>query len=111
MDRNRERGFAEAAPIFQRSEPTPSGQAREVQASVAKAHFSQLLDEVERGATIIILRHGRPVARIVPDPEHRRAEIDKAIEEMRRLAKERTERFGPVSVEDIISSIHEGHKY
>ena len=32
---------------------------REVQASEAKAHLPRLLDEVERGETIVITRHGR----------------------------------------------------
>jgi PHD/YefM family antitoxin component YafN of YafNO toxin-antitoxin module len=33
---------------------------REIQASQAKTHLPQLLDEVERGETVIITRHGRP---------------------------------------------------
>jgi prevent-host-death family protein len=37
---------------------------REVQASEAKTHLPQLLDEVERGETIIITRHGQAIARI-----------------------------------------------
>lgn len=32
----------------------------------AKTHLPQLLDRVERGETIVITRHGRPVARLVP---------------------------------------------
>ena len=39
---------------------------REVQASDAKTHLPQLLDDVERGETIVITRHGRAVARLVP---------------------------------------------
>jgi prevent-host-death family protein len=39
---------------------------REIQASEAKTHLPQLLDAVERGETIIITRHGRSVARLVP---------------------------------------------
>ena len=38
-----------------------------VQASTAKAQFSELLDDVERGETVVITRHGKPVARIVRD--------------------------------------------
>ena len=91
--------------------PFHGGETREVQASVAKTHFSQLLDEVERGRTIVILRHGKPVARIVPDEESRRARIDEAIANIKRLARERTELYGPVTVEEIISPIHDGHKY
>ena len=32
----------------------------------AKTHFSALIDEVERGETILVTRNGKPVARIVP---------------------------------------------
>ena len=33
----------------------------------AKTHLSELLDRVERGEEIVITRHGRPVARLVPE--------------------------------------------
>ncbi|HJW78512.1 MAG TPA: type II toxin-antitoxin system prevent-host-death family antitoxin [Beijerinckiaceae bacterium] len=75
------------------------------------AHLSELLDAVERGETIAITRHGRRIARLVPEADRRRQEIEEAITDMKALAKERREQFGPVSVEEIISSIHEGHKY
>lgn len=44
---------------------------REIQASEAKARLSQVLDEVERGETVIITRHGRAVARIIPEADCR----------------------------------------
>lgn len=37
----------------------------------AKARLSALLDRVERGEEIVITRHGRPIARLVPDGEAR----------------------------------------
>lgn len=33
----------------------------------AKAHFSALLAEVEAGEEVVIMRRGKPVARIVPE--------------------------------------------
>jgi len=39
---------------------------REIQASDAKTHLPRILDDVERGETVRITRHGRPIARIVP---------------------------------------------
>jgi prevent-host-death family protein len=39
---------------------------REVGAFEAKNKLGQLLDLVERGEEIIITRHGKPVARLVP---------------------------------------------
>jgi prevent-host-death family protein len=106
MRRPRSPQLAEEAPAFGHG---PAG--REIPASEAKAHLSELLDAVERGETIAITRHGRRIAHIVPEADRRRQEISQAIENMKQLAKERREKFGPVSVEEIISSIHEGHKY
>jgi prevent-host-death family protein len=80
---------------------------REVQASEAKTHLPQLLDEVERGETIIITRHGRPIARLVPETDRRQQEIDRAIEEIKQLA----EHTGEMTVEEIRSAIREGHEY
>jgi prevent-host-death family protein len=39
---------------------------REIGAFAAKNTLGPLLDEVERGEEIVITRHGRPVARLVP---------------------------------------------
>lgn len=84
---------------------------REIQASEAKSHLSRLLDDVERGETIVITRHGRAMARIVPEAHRRRCEIDEALAEIAELGREIGGTLGPVGVKDILSSIHEGHKY
>jgi prevent-host-death family protein len=84
---------------------------REIQASDAKAHLSRLLDDIERGETIIITRHGRAIARIIPETHRRQREIGEALADIKELGKEIARNLGPVSVEEIISSIHEGHKY
>ena len=80
---------------------------REVQASEAKTHLPSLLDEVERGETIIITRHGRPIARIVPEADRRQAEIDAAIARI----QERRARAGRVTLDELLSARREGHKY
>jgi prevent-host-death family protein len=41
----------------------------------AKSHFSALLSEVEAGAEIAITKHGRVVARIVPDTPRMAADV------------------------------------
>jgi prevent-host-death family protein len=79
----------------------------QVPISEAKAHLSELLDKVEKGETVIITRHGRAVARLVPDQKRRQKEIDEAIASMKARAK----RVGKISLKDLLSSIHEGHKY
>jgi prevent-host-death family protein len=80
---------------------------REIQASEAKTHLPQLLDEVERGETLVITRHGRAIARIVPEAQQRQEEIDQAIEAIKGLRK----RTGKVSLDEILAARHEGHKY
>lgn len=67
---------------------------REVQASAAKTHLPQLLDEVERGETIIITRRGRRIARIVPETSLRQQEISQAIDNIRKLGKKVREETG-----------------
>jgi prevent-host-death family protein len=43
---------------------------RQVGAFEAKNTLGTLLDRVERGEEIVITRHGKPVARLVPNAEH-----------------------------------------
>jgi len=38
-----------------------------IQVAYAKAHFSALLDRVERGEELVIARRGKTVARLVPE--------------------------------------------
>lgn len=81
---------------------------REVPASEAKTHLLRLLDDVERGETIVITRDGRPVARLLPERSRRRqAEIDAALADIEALR----ERVGRMTTEEILASLHDGHKY
>jgi prevent-host-death family protein len=79
---------------------------REIQASEAKTHLPQLLDEVERGATLIITRHGRRVARIVPEADGRQKEVDKALASIRKLSK----RTGKITLRELLSARDEGRR-
>ena len=80
---------------------------RQIQASDAKARLPQLLDDVERGETLIITRHGRAIARIVPEVDRRQEEVDRALASIRELRK----RTLKVSMEEILSAKEEGRKY
>ncbi len=80
---------------------------REVQASEAKTHLPQLLDDVEHGETIVITRHGRAIARLVPEAEKRQAEVSRSIDGILALRK-RTEK---VTVQEILDARHNGHRY
>jgi len=79
---------------------------REVQASEAKTHLPRLLDAVERGETVVITRHGRRIARIVPEHELRRKEIEQAIANIKALRS----RIGRLTTEEILSARDEGRK-
>lgn len=79
---------------------------REIQASEAKVHLPQLLDDVERGETLIITRHGRPIARIVPEVDRRQEQIDQALAEIQELRK-RTSR---IALGELLSARDEGRK-
>jgi prevent-host-death family protein len=78
-----------------------------VPASDAKARLSELLDKVEKGETVVITRHGRAVARLVPDEAARQKDVDEAIASI----KARRKKMGKVSAKEILSWIHEGRKY
>ena len=79
----------------------------EYQASDAKAKWAELLDEVERGHTIRITRHGKTIARVVPEADLRKVEVTEAIKRLRALR----EKVGKASRAEILVSRHEGHKY
>jgi prevent-host-death family protein len=45
----------------------------------AKTHFSALLERAAQGEEIVITRHGRPVARLVPAAMTEEGQVDRAI--------------------------------
>jgi prevent-host-death family protein len=75
-----------------------------IQASEAKTHFLRILDDVERGESIIVTRHGKEVALISPKAQIDRERTQLAIEGMRVLRQ----RTGKVSIEEILSMRNEG---
>jgi len=79
---------------------------REIQASEAKVHLPQLLNDVERGETLIITRHGRRIARIVPEVARHQEEIDKALAGIRELRK----RTGRITLRELLSARDQGRK-
>ncbi|MBN8901508.1 MAG: prevent-host-death family protein [Rhodospirillales bacterium 69-11] len=81
---------------------------REIQASEAKTYLPQLLDDVERGETILITRHGKPIARLVPETDRRQAEVRQAAANLRAMRKSK---MNKLTLEEILTSRHEGHEY
>ncbi|MEO1016979.1 MAG: type II toxin-antitoxin system prevent-host-death family antitoxin [Pseudomonadota bacterium] len=56
----------------------------------AKTHLSSLLEKVERGEEIVITRHGKPIARLIPERQAEKERIREAIAGMKQAAKGRT---------------------
>ena len=79
---------------------------RTIQASEAKTKLLSLLDSVERGESFVITRHGKPIARIVPDQDASQKRIVDAIEQIRSIRANAK----PVSTDEILAWRHEGHK-
>jgi prevent-host-death family protein len=79
---------------------------REVQASEAKTHLLRLLDAVERGETIAITRHGRRIARIVPEEKGRQEQAEETIANIRA----RGGRRGSITGDEILYARGVGRK-
>jgi prevent-host-death family protein len=79
----------------------------EAQSSDVKARLPHYLDAVERGETIVITRHGRPVAHLVPAPAAEKDRVHKALAGIAALRKS----AGKMPLADILSARHAGHKY
>ena len=77
---------------------------RSIQASEAKTHFLRILDDVERGESVIVTRHGKPIARLTPEREIDPEKVKREAENMRALRQ----RIGKLSLEEILSSRDEG---
>jgi len=80
---------------------------REIQASEAKTHLPQLLDEIERGESIIITWHGRPIARLIPEDVMRRDGQAEAVERLKALRAT----MPRVPLDELMAMRHEGHRH
>jgi prevent-host-death family protein len=89
-----------------------------IQISEAERDFPRVLDEVERGETVVITRHGREIARVLPgsgaicEPQTEaeikidRERVQRAMDSIREIRK----RTKPVSLEEILSARDEGRR-
>jgi prevent-host-death family protein len=80
---------------------------KHLSASEAKAKFSELLDEVEQGETLIITRHGKPIAELKPPDDVRRAKARRAMEEIAAARKTAPR----ATVEEILQWRDEGRRF
>ena len=80
-----------------------------VSAFEAKTHFGELLDRVSRGEEVVITRHDKPVARLVPEGAQRLDDVRRTVEGLREL-QQRIRRRSKEKLSDLEarSAIEEG---
>lgn len=79
----------------------------------AKSRFGEMLDRVERGEEIIITRHDRPVARVVPEAFPATDSVRAAVDGLRKLQQRiRTRSRGraSLSASEVRAAIEHGRK-
>lgn len=84
-----------------------------VTAFEAKTRFGELLDRVAKGEEIVITRHDRPVARIVPEGAQRLDHVRRAVGGLRELQQRisrRTKGRAKLSTRAVRSAIEEGRR-
>jgi prevent-host-death family protein len=84
-----------------------------VTAFEAKTRFGQLLERVVRGEEVIITRHDKPVARLIPEGRPRLESVREAISELRQLRERiarRTSGKPKLTVDDMKSAVEEGRR-
>jgi prevent-host-death family protein len=66
-----------------------------VTAFEAKTRFGKLLERVARGEEIVITRHEKPIARIIPEGRRNLDDVRDAVAGLRQLRSEIATRIGP----------------
>jgi prevent-host-death family protein len=80
-----------------------------VSAFEAKTRFGELLDRVSHGEEIVITRHDKPVARLVPEGAPRLDDVRRAVAGLRELQQRiRRRSKAKLSDSDVRSAIDEG---
>ena len=79
--------------------------------SEARKRFGELLERVARGEEIIITRHDKPVARMIPEGRDLER-VRRAVDGMRNLREDMAKRkgFKPITDKEIKDAINEGRK-
>jgi len=86
---------------------------KKVSAFEAKTRFGELLARVARGEEIVITRHDRPVARIIPEGRNSIAQSREAVADLAALRARIAKRVGNraiLSARDVRSAIDEGRR-
>jgi prevent-host-death family protein len=80
-----------------------------VTAFEAKTRFGELLERVSQGEEVVITRHDKPVARLVPEGAQRLDEVRRSVQGLRDLQQQiRRRSRARLSARDIRAAIDEG---
>ena len=80
-----------------------------VSAFEAKTRFGELLDRVSKGEEVVITRHDRPVARLVPEGAQRLDDVRRAVAGLRALQQRvRRRSNAKLSDREVRAAIEEG---
>jgi len=82
-----------------------------VTALEAKNRFGKLLDRVVRGEEVVVTRHDKPVARMVPEGGRKLSAVRQAVAELQQLQdriRARTKGRGPLADAEVRSAIEAG---
>ena len=78
-----------------------------------KIRFGELLERVSNGEEIVITKHQKPVARIVPEGRPNREQVSAAVDSLCRLRERigaRTKGRKPLTYKEVKSAIEEGRR-
>ena len=79
----------------------------------AKTHLSELVARAEQGEEVIITRHNKPVAKLVPISQvsaDLMARRRVAIAQLQAIGRQVVERTGDITREEILEWVREGRK-
>lgn len=79
----------------------------------AKTHLSELIARAERGEEVIITRHNKPVAKLVPvhgQPPFDREKRRQAIEDLLRLRDDLSRTHGTMTTEEVVRLVRDGRE-
>ena len=75
----------------------------------AKTRFGELLQRVSKGEEVVITRHDKPVARLIPEGAPRHDHVRRSVEGLRELQKRiRRRSRNTLTDRDVRSAIDEG---
>jgi prevent-host-death family protein len=68
----------------------------------AKTHLAELLQRAFHGEQILITRHGKPAAMLVPPPQEERTDVKQVVKEMLAYRAQQKRTLGGLSVRDLM---------